>query len=102
MLAWKSQTTKGAFGTYFPTQEEIAPPVGGDGNRFKHSKGSGSQDFIDGLSNTIALSEILSVQSNGSTSTDIRGTWISNAMGGISFTTKLQNSFTHETSSWGS
>ncbi|HBJ37681.1 MAG TPA: prepilin-type cleavage/methylation domain-containing protein [Planctomycetaceae bacterium] len=89
MLGWENPITKGSFGTFFTTQEKIAPPVGGDGNRFQHSKGSGSQDIIDGLSNTIALSEIHGVPGNGSTSTDILGARMSNAMGGISFTTSL-------------
>jgi len=90
MLSWENPATHGAFGCYFVPQEKIVISLGGSGDRFQHSKGMGSQDMIDGLSNTIALSEIVGVDGVGSgTSPDLRGAWMTNAMGGVLFSTFL-------------
>ncbi len=81
MLSWESNATKGAFGTYFTNQENIVVSLGGSGDRFQNSKGHRAADFKDGTSNTIAVSEIISIDS----STDIRGVWFSPAMGATIF-----------------
>lgn len=85
MLSWEKSETRGAFGTYYADQEEILNIVAGQpttaGDRFQNSKGMQSRDFIDGLSNTMAMSEILASESK----TDIRGVWMSPAMGATIF-----------------
>ncbi|QDS96468.1 hypothetical protein FF011L_52790 [Roseimaritima multifibrata] len=85
MLSWESNQTRGAFGTYYTTQEKIVKSLGGSGDRFQNKNGMGSQDFVDGMSNTIALSEVLSTD----TKTDIRGVWMSPAMGATIFSAFL-------------
>ncbi|MDA1039379.1 MAG: DUF1559 domain-containing protein [Planctomycetota bacterium] len=90
ILGWESTSSRGAFGCYFTTQERIVNSLGGSGDRFQHSKGMAPRDFKDGMSKTLLLGEIVGVDSaSGSSSTDVRGSWITNAMGGISFTTFL-------------
>ncbi|QDT83752.1 DUF1559 domain-containing protein [Gimesia chilikensis] len=87
MLSWESRSTKGAFGCYFTTQDKIAIIHGGSGDLFQHDKGSTDSDFTDGMSNTVAMSEIVSADGYSSTSgTDIRGVWLSVAMGATIFT----------------
>ncbi len=85
MLSWENPATRGAFGTYYAKQEEILNISPGNpttaGDRFQNSKGMQSRDFLDGLSNTMAMSEILAAESR----TDIRGVWMSPAMGATIF-----------------
>ncbi len=85
MLSWEDAQTRGAFGTYWAKQEEILNISPGNpttaGDRFQNSKGMQSRDFLDGLSNTMAMSEILAPDSR----TDIRGVWMSPAMGATVF-----------------
>ncbi len=85
MLSWEDPKTRGAFGTYYASQDEILNIVPGQpttaGDRFQNGNGMQSRDFIDGLSNTMAMSEILAVESK----TDIRGVWMSPAMGATIF-----------------
>ncbi|TWT74152.1 hypothetical protein CA85_10390 [Allorhodopirellula solitaria] len=84
MLSWEQSETRGAFGTYYAHQDEIlniGPDVTTAGDRFQNSKGMQSRDFTDGLSNTMAMSELLAAESR----TDIRGVWMSPAMGGTIF-----------------
>ncbi|QDS96470.1 hypothetical protein FF011L_52810 [Roseimaritima multifibrata] len=85
MLSWESSKTRGAYGTYYTTQEQIVVGLGGSGDRFQNKRGMGSQDFDDGMSNTMALSEVLSTD----TTTDIRGVWMSPAMGATIFSAFL-------------
>lgn len=89
MLSWERPETKGAFGTYYADQEvilNINPPLPTTaGDRFQNRKGSSSANFIDGMSNTMAMSEILAAPST----TDIRGVWMSPAMGATIFTAFL-------------
>jgi len=87
MLSWESDTTAGAFGCYFVDQGEIN--IGGMlGDLFQHDRGNSPQDFVDGLSNTVAVSEVIATDgaSTGSTSPDIRGVWINPSMGASIFT----------------
>ncbi|QDT98755.1 DUF1559 domain-containing protein [Gimesia aquarii] len=87
MLSWESRTTRGAFGCYFSTQQEVAIPSGGSGDLFQQGKGMTDSDFVDGMSNTVAISEIVGADGFASgTSTDIRGVWLSPAMGATIFT----------------
>ncbi|GAA5511141.1 DUF1559 domain-containing protein [Novipirellula caenicola] len=84
MLSWEQKETRGAFGTYYVNQEKIITTVGGTttaGDRFQNRNGMQSRDFTDGLSNTIAMSEIIAAESQ----TDIRGVWMSPAMGATIF-----------------
>lgn len=86
MLSWESRTTRGAFGCYFTNQEEIAISLGGSGDHFQQGKGTTDSDFVDGMSNTVAISEIVGADGFSSgTSTDIRGVWFSPAMGATIF-----------------
>lgn len=90
MLSWETKETRGAYGTYHTVQEKIiiAPDVAGD--RFQNRKGMKDSDFLDGLSNTIAMSEILAADGISSENRrDIRGVWMSPAMGATVFTTFL-------------
>lgn len=96
MLSWESSETRGAFGTYYVDQSKIVTPAttsGGSvsvGDRFQNRNGMKSRDFLDGMSNTIALSEIVSSdQSGAAPATDIRGVWMSPAMGASIFTAYL-------------
>jgi prepilin-type N-terminal cleavage/methylation domain-containing protein/prepilin-type processing-associated H-X9-DG protein len=96
MLSWESTLTKGAFGCYYVSQNEIVVSLGGSGDRFQHGKGNGSQDFTDGMSNTVAISEIIATDgfSGGTTSPDIRGAWMSPGMGATIFSAHFApNSF---------
>ncbi len=84
MLSWEHPETRGAFGTLYLNQDEIITTVGSQtsaGDRFQNGKGMQSRDFTDGLSNTMAMSEILAADSK----TDIRGVWMSPAMGATIF-----------------
>lgn len=86
MLSWESRTTRGAFGCYFTTQNKVSIPSGGSGDLFQHGKGMADRDFVDGMSNTVAISEIVGSDGFASgTSTDIRGVWFSPAMGATIF-----------------
>ncbi len=90
MLSWEDPQLRGAFGTYYTDQNEIVPGLGGSGDRFQNNKGMGSNDILDGLSNTIALSEILGTDGRSvNSSTDIRGVWMSPAMGATVFSAFL-------------
>lgn len=91
MLSWETPSLRGAFGTAFFKQDEIVLALGGSGNRFQNGKGNGSQDFPDGMSNTVAVSELVGTDGNasGTASTDIRGVWMSPAMGGTIFSAFL-------------
>jgi len=90
MLSWEDSDTRGAFGCYYVDQTEIVIGLGGSGDRFQNRKGMGSNDITDGLSNTVALSEIVGVDGNsGTSSTDLRGAWMTNAMGGVIFSSFL-------------
>ncbi len=88
MLSWESNTTAGAFGCYFVPQEKITRSLGGSGDRFQQRKGSTPADISDGMSNTIAISEVISTDgtSTASSSPDIRGVWFSPGMGASIFT----------------
>ncbi|WP_146536902.1 DUF1559 domain-containing protein [Rubripirellula reticaptiva] len=95
MLSWESSETRGAFGTYYVDQDKIINPGSGGsavsaGDRFQQRQGMKSRDFLDGLSNTIAISEIVASDlSGGSPKSDIRGVWMSPAMGASIFSTFL-------------
>lgn len=78
MLSWESRSTKGAFGCFFTDQDN----VNSSGDFFQHGTGMTDSDFKDGMSNTVAVSEVLGAE--GST-TDIRGVWLSPAMGATIF-----------------
>ncbi|QDV49631.1 DUF1559 domain-containing protein [Gimesia fumaroli] len=87
MLSWESRTTRGAFGCYFSTASEIAIPSGGSGDLFQQGNGTTDSDFVDGMSNTVAVSEIVGTDGfSAGTSVDIRGVWLSPAMGATIFT----------------
>lgn len=87
MLSWESTATIGAFGCYFTNQTRIAPAVGGSGDIFQHDKGATPADFTDGMSNTVAVSEVIATdgRSTGTTSPDIRGVWMNPGMGASIF-----------------
>lgn len=87
MLSWESRSTRGAFGCYFTTQDKISIPSGGSGDHFQQDKGATDSDFVDGMSNTVAISEIVGTDGfSGGVSVDIRGVWFSPAMGATIFT----------------
>lgn len=88
MLSWETKETRGAFGTVYLPQEKIVTTVGSAttaGDRFQNRRGMQSRDFLDGLSNTMAMSEIIAAE----TTTDIRGVWMSPAMGATVFSAFL-------------
>ena len=87
MLSWESTTTAGAFGCYYVNQNKIVISLGGSGDRFQNGKGSAAEDFVDGMSNTVAVSEVIATDgdSGGTTSPDIRGVWINPSMGASIF-----------------
>lgn len=85
MLSWETTKTRGAFGTFYTPQEQIVISLGGSGDRFQNKRGMLAEDFTDGMSNTLAMSEILSTD----TTTDIRGVWMSPAMGATVFSAYL-------------
>jgi len=87
MLSWESTTTAGAFGCYYTHQNDIVRSLGGSGDRFQRDKGALDSDFVDGMSNTIAVSEVIATDGNstGSTSPDIRGVWMNAGMGASIF-----------------
>jgi len=88
MLSWESDVTRGAFGTYYVDQTKIITYAGGvvsAGDRFQNRNGMKSRDFLDGLSNTMCMSEII----NANSTTDIRGVWMSPAMGATIFSAFL-------------
>ncbi len=90
MLSWEDPELRGAFGTYYAHQNDIVTSLGGSGDRFQNDMGMGSNDILDGLSNTIALSEIMGTDGAGpGRSTDIRGVWMSPAMGATIFSAFL-------------
>ncbi|WP_339735119.1 DUF1559 domain-containing protein [uncultured Gimesia sp.] len=87
MLSWEDRSTRGAFGCFFTTQEEISIGSGGSGDHFQQGKGTTDSDFVDGMSNTVAISEIVGADGFTSrVSVDIRGVWFSPAMGATIFT----------------
>ncbi|WP_253153845.1 DUF1559 family PulG-like putative transporter [Stieleria tagensis] len=89
MLSWEDPKTRGAFGTYYVHQDKIINN-GIAGDRYQNRNGRGANDFTDGLSNTVALAEVISSASGGSDQrTDIRGVWMSPAMGATIFTAFL-------------
>ena len=54
---------------------------------FQQDKGVTDSDFVDGMSNTVAVSEVVGTDGfGGSVSVDIRGVWMSPAMGATIFT----------------
>ncbi len=87
MLSWESTETIGAFGAYFVDQKKIAPADGGSGDRFQHSQGTRPGDITDGMSNTVAVSEIIGTDGNGAgaNSNDLRGVWFNHGMGASIF-----------------
>lgn len=90
MLGWENASTRGAFGTVYLSANKVYSSGGGTPNRFHHNKGMGSRDFTDGLSNTVALSEIIGSDGlSGTSSTDIRGVWMSPGMGATIFSAFL-------------
>jgi prepilin-type N-terminal cleavage/methylation domain-containing protein len=88
MLSWESAATAGAFGCYYVNQNDIVASLGGSDDRFQQRKGSTSGDFTDGMSNTIAVSEVISTDgfTTSSSSPDIRGVWMNPGMGASIFT----------------
>ncbi len=88
MLGWESTATAGAFGCYYVNQNKIVRSLGGSGDRFQQDKGSRSGDFVDGMSNTVAVAEVISTDgfATGSSSPDIRGVWMNPGMGASIFT----------------
>ncbi len=89
MLSWESPSTRGAFGTVYLPQSKVYS-ASGTSNKFQHNKGMGSRDFTDGMSNTVALSEIIGSDGlSGTSSPDIRGVWMSPAMGATVFSAFL-------------
>lgn len=89
MLSWESTQTAGAFGCYYVNQNKIVTALGGSGDRFQQGKGASPGDFVDGMSNTLCLSEVIATDglSTGTTSPDIRGVWINPGMGASIFST---------------
>lgn len=87
MLSWESIQTAGAFGCLFLNQNKVAVPAGGSGDRFQQSNGTTAADFSDGMSNTVAVSEVIATDglSTGTTSPDIRGVWFNPGMGASIF-----------------
>ncbi|MBN70473.1 MAG: prepilin-type cleavage/methylation domain-containing protein [Gimesia sp.] len=86
MLSWESRSTKGTFGCYFTTPDKILDASNRSENVFQNDKGLTDSDFTDGMSNTVAVSEIVSADGYGSSdTTDIRGVWMSPAMGATIF-----------------
>jgi prepilin-type N-terminal cleavage/methylation domain-containing protein/prepilin-type processing-associated H-X9-DG protein len=87
MLSWESEVTAGAFGCLYLSQNDIVISLGGSGDRFQQGKGNGSNDFVDGMSNTVAVSEVISTDGTdpATTSRDIRGVWINPSMGASIF-----------------
>lgn len=88
MLGWESTATAGAFGNYYVNQNKIVISLGGSGDRFQQGKGTKAGDFVDGMSNTVAVAEVISTDgfSTGGTSPDIRGVWFNPGMGASIFT----------------
>lgn len=87
MLSWESTATAGAFGCYYVNQNKIVTSLGGSGDRFQRDKGATPSDFTDGMSNTVAVSEVIATDgtSGGSSSPDIRGVWMNAGMGASIF-----------------
>lgn len=81
MLSWEDKRTRGAFGCYYVSQNDIAPAVGGSGDGFQAGNGNSDADFVDGMSNTVLLSELRVYDS----ATDLRGTWMNPGMGATIF-----------------
>jgi len=81
MLSWENKSTRGAFGCHYVNQEKIAPAVGGSGDGFQAHQGNSDADFVDGMSNTVLLSEIRVVDS----ARDLRGVWMNPGMGASIF-----------------
>jgi len=87
MLSWESIQTAGAFGCLFLKQDKIVTGLGGSGDRFQQRNGTTAGDFVDGMSNTVAVSEVIATDglSSGATSPDIRGVWMNPGMGASIF-----------------
>ena len=88
MLSWESNSTKGAFGCLNLPQKKIVRSLGGSGDRFQHNQGTRSSDITDGMSNTVAVSEVIATDgsSTAASSDDIRGVWMNPGMGATIFT----------------
>jgi len=84
MLSWEDSETRGAFRTLYLPQEDIVASYGGSDDRMQQGKGHRDSDFVDGMSNTVAVSEVIAVD----TATDIRGVWMAPAMGATIFSAK--------------
>ncbi len=84
MLSWESNSTKGAFGCVHIPQAK----VDASGDRFQQSQGVRSSDITDGMSNTVAVSEVIATDgaTTATSSNDIRGVWINPGMGATIFT----------------
>lgn len=87
MLSWETTQTAGAFGCLFLNQTKIVRSLGGSGDRFQQNKGTFDSDFVDGMSNTVAVSEVIATDGNATstTSPDIRGVWFNPGMGASIF-----------------
>jgi prepilin-type processing-associated H-X9-DG protein len=70
-------------------QNKIVKSLGGSGDRFQQGKGSSPGDIVDGMSNTLCVSEVIATDgfSTGTNSPDIRGVWFSPGMGASIFST---------------
>lgn len=88
MLSWNSSQTAGAFGCFATTRQKIVKAQGGSGDRFQQKNGRRPADITDGLSNTIAVSEVISTdgRTTGTSSPDIRGVWFNPGMGASIYT----------------
>ncbi len=83
-LSWENPATAGAFGCTYLKQEEIGT------DRFKANLGKRPGDIVDGMSNTILLSEVIATDvGGGTTNSDIRGVWINPGMGASVFSARL-------------
>ncbi|HBN76322.1 MAG TPA: prepilin-type cleavage/methylation domain-containing protein [Planctomycetaceae bacterium] len=81
MLSWENSQTRGAFGCYFVSENEIAPLHGGSGDGFQARHGNSDADFVDGMSNTVIISELNVVDDTR----DLRGVWMNPGMGASIF-----------------
>ncbi|MFN3159061.1 MAG: DUF1559 domain-containing protein [Rubinisphaera brasiliensis] len=83
MLAWEDRRTAGAFGCNYDKggNASVMPKDGGSGDRFQHHMGNSDSDFVDGMSNTVLLSELRVYDS----AKDLRGTWMNPGMGATIF-----------------
>ena len=91
MVSWETPSTRGAFGAYYVNQDKIVVSLGGSDDRFQQGKGMKDSDFTDGMSNTLCVSEVIPTdgEAAGTSSTDIRGVWMSPSMGATIFSAFL-------------